>query len=83
MFDPLYLIGHRPLNARWNRMKTAITFVLLACCLSACSLKSNFYLETLRTAALGVPDVNKSAAEVDSIPYASAYLTIGSLPQPL
>lgn len=62
-------------------MKTAITFVLLACCLSACSLKSNFYLETLRTAALGVPDVNKSAAEVDAIPYASAYLTIGSLPR--
>jgi len=62
-------------------MKTAITFVLLACCLSACSLKSNFYLETLSTAALGVPDVNKSAAEVDAIPYASAYLTIGSLPR--
>lgn len=62
-------------------MKTAITFVLLACCLSACSLKSNFYVETLRTATLGVPDVNKSAAEVDAIPYASAYLTIGSLPR--
>ncbi len=62
-------------------MKTVISLVLLAGCLSGCSLQSNPYLDTLQAATVGAPDASKTAAEVAAIPYASAYLTVGDLPR--
>lgn len=73
--------GHRLPNAKWNRMKTVISLALLAGCLSGCSLQSNPYLDTLQAATVGAPDATKTAAEVEAIPYASAYLTVGDLPR--
>ncbi len=62
-------------------MKTVRSMILLAACLSGCSLHSTPYLETLQVATVGVPDISKTAAEVEAIPYASAYLTVGELPR--
>lgn len=49
--------------------------------LSACSQQSNLYIDSLREATLGAPDVVKTPAEIAQNPYASAYLKVGDLPR--
>jgi hypothetical protein len=62
-------------------MKTS-ALILAACgLLTGCSLQSNSYVETLKLATVGAPDVEVSSQQVAQIPYASAYLTVGELPR--
>lgn len=49
--------------------------------LTACSQQSNLYIDTLKQVTVGSPDVVKTPSEVEQIPYASAYLTVGDLPR--
>lgn len=62
-------------------MKLSVTPLLLLG-LAACSQQqSNIYVDTLKTVVVGTSDVVKSPTEIESNPYASAYLTVGDLPR--
>jgi len=62
-------------------MKKSVLIGTACWLLTACSLQSNSYVETLKLATVGAADVEVSAQQVDAIPYPSAYLTVGDLPR--
>lgn len=56
--------------------------LLSALWLNGCSQQTgDAYLDSAKVALLGMPDIDYSAEKIDSIPYASAYLTVGELPR--
>lgn len=63
--------------------KTSSALLLLsAFWLGGCSLQTgDAYLDSAKVALLGMPDIDYSAEKIASIPYASAYLTVGDLPR--
>lgn len=69
-------------ESRFSRpIRAWFTLVLATLFLSGCSQKFNDVNDTLRIALLGENDAQKSALEIQSLPYASLYARLGDGPQ--
>ncbi|GAA4496456.1 YjbF family lipoprotein [Pseudaeromonas paramecii] len=64
------------------KTSSALMMLLSAFWLNGCSQQSgDAYLDSAKVALLGTPDIDLSADKIASVPYASAYLTVGDLPR--
>lgn len=63
------------MNSKYNRFSLSLLLVSILT-LSACSNYQNDVRQTMSLAFYGTPDVVKSAAEVDKLPYASVYIKV-------
>jgi len=64
------------------KLSSALLVLLSVLWLTGCSQRTgDAYLDSAKVALLGMPDIDYSAEKIASIPYASAYLTVGELPR--